>query len=131
MTMKIKYDAPFTIIDRAVLMSEDLDVYDKAVYAILCSYASSTDRSCFPSYQTIANKSGCSRRKVISVIANLERLGLVEKQERFNSVGDNTSNLYIVKPMPNAGNSPPNASDTLKLYPANEKLLALLQREDE
>ena len=27
MTMKVKYDAPFTIIDRAVLMSEDLSVF--------------------------------------------------------------------------------------------------------
>ena len=135
MTMKIKYDAPFTIIDRAVLMSEDLSVYDKAVYSILCSYANSTDRSCFPSYQTIANKAGCSRRKVIAVIANLEKFGLVEKQEQFNSIGDNTSNLYVVKPMPGAGSSllpdaqkslpsachsPPDACGSLKLYSLND-----------
>ena len=133
--MKIKYDAPFTIIDRAVLMSEDLSVYDKAVYSILCSYANSTDRSCFPSYQTIANKAGCSRRKVIAVIANLEKFGLVEKQEQFNSIGDNTSNLYIVKPMPGAESSPlpdaqksppsachspPDACGTPKLYSFND-----------
>jgi len=135
LSLKIQYDAPFTIIDRAVLMSEDLDVYDKTVYSILCSYASSTDRSCFPSYQTIANKAVCSRRKVIAVIAKLERMGLVEKQEQFNSIGDNTSNLYIVKPMAGAGNappsdaqqlppgachSPPNACGTPKLYPYND-----------
>jgi len=52
-------------------MSEDLSVYDKAVYSILCSYASSTDQSCFPSYQTISKKAGRSRRKVIAVIAKL------------------------------------------------------------
>jgi hypothetical protein len=79
LSLKIKYNTPFTIIDRAVLMSEKLSVYDKTVYAILCSYANSTDRCCFPSYQTIARKSGCSRRKVIAVIANLVRLGLVVK----------------------------------------------------
>jgi hypothetical protein len=56
LTMKIQYTAPFTIIDRAVLMSEELSICDKAVYAILCSYANSTDRSCFLSYQTIARK---------------------------------------------------------------------------
>jgi ribosomal protein S19E (S16A) len=110
--MKIQYPVPFTIIDRAVLMSEELSVYDKTVYAILCAYANSTDRSCFPSYKTIARKSGCSRRKVIAVVANLERLGLVEKQEQRNAIGDNTSNLYIVKPMPSAGGSPPNAHST-------------------
>lgn len=135
MSIKIQYNAPFTIIDRAVLMSEDLDVYDKTVYCILCSYASSTDRSCFPSYQTLSKKARCSRRKVIAVIANLERMGLVEKQEQFNSIGDNTSNLYIVKPMSGAGNappsdaqnslpgachSPPDACGTPKLYSFND-----------
>jgi len=130
MTTKIQYNAPFTIINRAVLMSEDLDVYDKTVYAILCSYASRYDRSCFPSYQTIAQKAGCSRRKVIDVIANLERFGLVEKREQFNAVGDHTSNLYIVKPMPGACHSPPDACDTPKRYSTNEKLLALLQKEN-
>ena len=135
MTMKIQYNAPFTIIDRAVLMSEDLDVYDKTVYSILCSYASSIDHSCFPSYQTIARKAGCSRRKVIAVIANLEQRGLIEKQEQFNAIGDNTSNLYVVKPMTGAGDSPPSdahsslpgachsppdACGTPKLYPFND-----------
>ena len=121
--MKIQYDTPFTIVDRAVLMSEDLDVYDKTVYAILCSYANNTDRSCFPSYQTIARKAGCSRRKVISVIAHLERRGLIEKREQFSSIGDNTSNLYIVKPISGASPTPPNADDTPKLDLANENLL--------
>ena len=135
MSFKIQYDAPFTIIDRAVLMSEDLDVYDKTVYSILCSYASSVDRSCFPSYQTIARKASCSRRKVIAVIANLERMNLIEKQEQFNAIGDNTSNLYIVKPMAGAGDappsdaqrslpgachSPPDACGTPKLYSFND-----------
>ena len=135
MTLKFQYTVPFTMIDRAVLMSEDLDVYDKTVYSILCSYANSTDRSCFPSYQTIARKASCSRRKAIAVIANLERMGLEEKQEQFNSIGDNTSNLYIVKPMPGAGDSlpldaqqsppgtchsPPDACGTPKLYSFND-----------
>jgi len=113
--LKIQHNAPFTIIDRAVLMSEELDVYDKTVYAVLCSYASSTDRSCFPSYQTIAKKAGCSRRKVISVIAKLERMGLVEKRGQFNGAGESTSNLYVIKSMADALRTPPNAPDTPKL----------------
>ncbi len=112
MSIKIRYDTPFTVVDRAVLMSENLSVYDKTVYAILCSYANSADRSCYPSYQTIARKSCCSRRKVIAVIADLERMGLVEKQEQRNSIGDNASNLYTVKTLTDAGGSPPNACST-------------------
>ena len=128
---KLRYNAPFTIIDKAVIQSESLSVYDKALYAILCSYASS-DGSCYPSYSTLARKAGCSRRKVIAVISNLEELGLLEKQPQVNSVGDSTSNLYTIKPMgdalysppssacqspPDAPNSPPGAGDTPELYP--------------
>lgn len=124
---KFRYEIPFTIVDSAVLLNEALSVYDKAIYCILCSYASNTDKSCYPSYKTIARKAGCSRRKVISVISHLEELGLVEKQEQFHSVGDNTSNLYIIKtsadarqtlpgalntPPPDALASPPNAEST-------------------
>lgn len=128
-TLNIRHENPFVMIDYMALMSETLTAYEIAVYCILCAYASSTDQSCYPSYQTIARKSGCSRRTAIRVIAHLEELGLVKKQEQFNAVGDNTSNLYIVKPMnnkqstpppdaelalPNAPNSPPNAEETPK-----------------
>lgn len=87
------------MVDKAVLMNETLSVYDKAIYCILCAYADKDSRSCFPSYQTIARKAGCSRRKVISVVAHLEGLGLIEKKEQHNAIGDSTSNLYTVKPM--------------------------------
>lgn len=109
---RFRYETPFTIVDSAVLMNEGLSVYDKAVYCILCSYASNTDKSCYPSYKTIARKAGCSRRKVISVISHLEEMGFVEKQEQFNSVGDNTSNLYIVKTSASAGQALPSAPHT-------------------
>lgn len=91
--------APFVMVDKAVLMDETLSVYDKAAYCILCAYADKDSRSCFPSYQTIARKAGCSRRKAISVVAHLEGLGLIEKKEQRNAIGDSTSNLYTIKPM--------------------------------
>ena len=75
------------------------------------------------------------------VIANLVKLGLVEKREQFNAVGDNTSNLYIVRTIasakkspadaphtpprdachspPNASKTPPDAEDTPKLNSKN------------
>jgi len=93
------YRPPFTLVDQAVLLSENLDSYDKAVYAILCSYANNEDGSCFPAYNLLARKAGCSRSKVIRVIANLESKGLIQKRTRYNSNGDNTSNLYVIMPM--------------------------------
>lgn len=55
-----------------------------------------------------------------AVIANLERIDLVEKQGQFNCIGDNTSNLYIVKLMPGACHSPPDTCGTPKLYSFND-----------
>ena len=46
---------------------------------------------------------------------NLEQLGLVEKQERFNLAGENISNLYIIKSMTDTRRTPSNASDNLSL----------------
>jgi len=37
---------------------------------------------CFPSYETIADEVGCSRRKAVELIADLEANGLVVKQAR-------------------------------------------------
>jgi len=133
-SLNFRYDVPFTIVDSAVLMNEQLSIYDKAVYCVLCAYASNTNKSCYPSYQNIARKAGCSRRKVIDVIANLKAIGLIEKQQQFNAVGENKSNLYVVKTsasasyapptsaehsLPNAPDALPNAEDSPKLYSNN------------
>ena len=37
MSLKFQYSVPFTMIDSAVLTDENLGVYDKAVYAVLCT----------------------------------------------------------------------------------------------
>lgn len=116
--------APFVMVNKAVLMDETLSVYDKAVYCILCAYADEDSRSCFPSYQTIARKAGCSRRKAISVVAHLEGLGLIEKKEQRNAIGDSTSNLYMVKPM----NAPGEQSD--ENYALADKQQAVLSEYD-
>lgn len=96
-TLKFQYDQPFTMVDTAVLMDETIGKYEKLTYAVLCAFASNKDNTCYPSYQTIARKTGCSRRKTISNINALVELGLVEKVERMNKNGENTSNLYTIK----------------------------------
>jgi hypothetical protein len=132
--LNFKYNVPFTMIDNVILMSEQLSIYDKAVYCTLCAFASNFDKSCYPSYQTIARKARCSRRKVIDVISHLESIGLIEKQEQHNSKGENKSNLYVVKTSssascappvgagqspPGASDAPPDAGDSPKLYSDN------------
>ena len=96
-TLKFQYQEPFTTVDTAVLMNETIGKYEKLTYVILCAFASNKDNTCYPSYQTIAKKTGCSRRKTILNINALVEIGLVEKAERVNKNGENTSNLYTIK----------------------------------
>ena len=101
-TLKFQYQEPFTAVDTAVLMDETIGKYEKLTYVILCAFASNKDNTCYPSYQTIAKKTGCSRRKTISNINALVEMGLVEKAERVNKNSDNTSNLYTIKTLATA-----------------------------
>ena len=72
--MKILYPNGFTQIPNKILRSKVLKPLQKVVLAVLCSYANDENLA-FPSYQTIANDSGISRRKAIEIIGDLEKLG--------------------------------------------------------
>lgn len=98
--IRVRYENPFVVIDYNTIMCGQLSAHEIAVYVVLCAYASSTDKSCFPSYQTIGEKAGISRRKAIDVIAALTARGLVEKHAQKSGAGDHTSNLYVIKTIP-------------------------------
>ncbi|MGI8482931.1 MAG: helix-turn-helix domain-containing protein [Thermomicrobiales bacterium] len=66
--------AGFAIIPKAIRSLRD--PYAKAVYMTLAFHADS-ERKCFPSRQTIAEESGCSIRKVDSVLADLQSAGFI------------------------------------------------------
>ena len=51
-----------------------------AVYVALCAFADGKNRSCFPSYATLARRAGCSRRTAIRAVSGLEKLGLARRQ---------------------------------------------------
>ena len=61
------------------------------VFITLCSYANENN-ICFPSYQTIADVVGCSRRKVIDTIKELVELNLIVK----HMDSDTKSNTYEI-----------------------------------
>ena len=111
-TLQFRRERPFVVVDYAVVMSGQLSVYELAVYLALCAYADSREGTCFPSYQTIAGKAGCSRRKAIDAVARLESLGLIRKEVRKNPCGDNTSNLYTVVAAPPIAAPPSHAEGT-------------------
>ena len=85
--MKITYDTGFTQMPNNILRSHTLKPLHKVVLSVICSYSNSSNIA-FPSYQTIADDSGISRRKVIDVISELVTLGCIKKTERRSSKGD-------------------------------------------
>ena len=111
-TLQFRRERPFVMVDYAVVMSGQLSVYELAVYLVLCAYTDSQEGTCFPSYQTIAGKAGCSRRKAIDAVARLESLGLIRKEVRKNPCGDNTSNLYTIVAAPPIAAPPSHAEGT-------------------
>lgn len=78
--LQFRRERPLVIVDYAVVMSGQLSVYELAVYLVLCAYADSREGTCFPSYQTIAGKAGCSRRKAIDAVARLNHEAMIGYQ---------------------------------------------------
>ncbi len=93
--MNIVYRTPFTQLPNSLIRSKILKPTHKVVLAVLCSYANDSNIA-FPSYQTIADDSGISRRKAIDTIGELVEMGLIRKIEQKSSKGDNTANNYEV-----------------------------------
>ena len=76
----------------AVLLFRGITPTQKLVLAVLASFADKDGKSIFPSYQTIADQTGYSRRAVIRAVKDLCALGLISKrQERLSS-----SNIYEI-----------------------------------
>jgi hypothetical protein len=69
-----------------------LGPYSLAVYNALACFADNDTQSAYPSYQTIADLIGCSRRKVVDAITELEKYNLIARHKRYNHQGQ-TSNL--------------------------------------
>lgn len=84
----------------------EMGPYGMAVYMVLAMHADNKTGETWPSYQTIAEKTGISRRKVISTIDHLLELGVIGKEARIKDTGDATSNKYTIADMPKGGGAP-------------------------
>lgn len=85
----------FCQVDIEVLRDPELSPTDKAVYAIICSFASVADRSGRPSIGTIADATNCSKNTARSAIKNLVSRGVLVREERYCD-GRQTSCLYKI-----------------------------------
>jgi DNA-binding MarR family transcriptional regulator len=73
-----------------------IGAYGIAVYTVLARFASHSDQSCYPSYQTIAKRLRLSRRKVVQGVCQLEACGLIRREPRMDDAGDAQSNRYTL-----------------------------------
>ena len=92
----MKRKEPFVMVESRILQSGELSVYEKTVYCVLCSFADNETGVCYPSYETIAARAGCSRRKAIACIETLAEKGLLRKEERATKNGGNKTNIYYL-----------------------------------
>ena len=60
------------------------------------SFASSDSHECFPSYGTIAERTGYEKRSVITAVRELTSMGILTKELRYRPNGSQTSNNYKI-----------------------------------
>ena len=82
-----------------IYADEELSHRARAVYMYLCDRGDAEGK-CWPGIKTIAADLKLSRSTVKRAIADLERLGYLEKEHRHRENGSYTSNLYTVRPKP-------------------------------
>lgn len=70
-------------VDICVLRDKDLSPLTKAVYAVLCTFASTTGRTCYPKVSTLAEETGCSVRSTQEALKALEAKDYLRRTERF------------------------------------------------
>lgn len=96
--VKAKTDQrPFVMIYHDFLESEILENhYQKLIYIYLKRFADS-DNICYPSLKTLSKLTKIGQTKVKQTLKELENKGVLTKENRMNSNGSKSSNLYVLK----------------------------------
>lgn len=68
------------------------------LYGVLGTYASRDTNSCYPSYQTLAERLGCSKRQVMNYTKELVSVGALAVRKRANphSPRESDTNEYVL-----------------------------------
>lgn len=79
-----------------IYADEELSHRARAVYMYLRDRADAEGK-CWPGVKRIAADLKLSRRTTQRALSDLERAGLIQRDERYRENGSRTSNLYTVK----------------------------------
>lgn len=86
----------FACVDIDVVRDSSLSLTVRGIYAIICSYASITNRSCWPTVETLAKDAGVSASTVQRALKELSDRGIITRQERFEEKRQISSKILIV-----------------------------------
>ena len=83
-----------------IMYDENLDSTERWILTILYTYTNAHSNTAFPSYQTIADRSGFSRRTCIRTVDSLIEKGYIVKKDTYQRSQDGkisqTSNVYTL-----------------------------------
>lgn len=89
-----KKKQPFTIIYNDIFLKLST-VYEKAMYMALKMHVNAKGQ-CFPSVGTLAEECGMGIVKASAVLKELEKKGIIKKENQYLQNGGKTSNLYTI-----------------------------------
>jgi DNA-binding MarR family transcriptional regulator len=86
----------WTCVDRCVIRDKDLSPIDKTVYAVLCSFASTYERKCFPKVATIAAYARCSVRSNQESLTRLQSKKYLRRTPRYKNKRQLSSEYTLI-----------------------------------
>lgn len=89
--------SPFIVLDKSFIDDSRLTLHDLAVYMALKYFMKQDTRECWPSAESLAEKSRVGRVSVFKSLKHLEELKYITKERRPNGVKGNTSNKYKIR----------------------------------
>lgn len=122
-----------------IMYDENLDSTERWILTILFTYTNAHSNTVFPSYQTISDRSGFSRRACINSVKRLIDKGYIVKKEVYQKSKDGninqTSNLYSLY-FKTRGSEPSSLGGVVNLVhwgsePSSPKLSIELSTEEE
>ena len=76
----------FFLADEGILKSKLLTPVDKLVYFALVSFYNRKTKSCYPRFQTIADRLGCGKQTVQRSVARLKKLNIIVTKRRQSTL---------------------------------------------
>ena len=86
----------FACVDICVIRDSSLSLTARAVYSIICSYASTGNRTCWPTVKTLAKDAGVSSITIQRALKELADRGVIVRRERFEGQRQISSKIFIV-----------------------------------